>query len=932
MEIGIPPSDFPISDKFLGGSSNIEGLQSEEIPRKEEFPVSETMEIENPCSDSPESDQTLGGSAKIEVNGEKIDGVQSSKTLIEISLEGDKELEDGMFLEIPDVKEGGDKLEDAQISEALDESIKEGGKDIDDAEFSKIVGESQDNEVLENLDQMIDFGDNGEGEDSPDRKGLGYYPHFGSFHQNSRPNGPWTEFGSPNQCMCTRCIEDEEDAEEPYSSNHAMIGPMRRPYYGSDARHMGMMHRDHHHRRHCRRRNHRFCARDRETEMYGFRYPYCNLRRGSERLRLMEFSEPEPCHVGSGLANLGNTCFLNAIMQCFTHTVSLVQGLLSLKHAPSSHGADEFCVLCAVRDQVEFSLGYSGLVISPTYLVDNLSKISSFFQRYQQEDAHEFLQCLLDKLDSNWSKYEESAINLSAPGSSPSSSSSSSSFDDTLVRQIFGGRLVSQIRCCNCGHNSDTYEPLIDLSLEIEDVDSLESALNSFTKVESIEDTEKFTCDGCKEQVKVEKQLILDQAPSVAALHLKRFKSDGVMVEKIDKKVAFPLELDLGPYTKGSNNGNEDLKYELFAVVVHVGISSTSGHYFCFIRTDPEKWYRFDDSKVTMVSEEIVLCQDAYILFYARKGTPWFGSLIDKWKVECHQKISSTSPKSVLDDMNLPSTSYSVGSGLHGVEVGGNRDTIGDTSPTSTSEQLGQDKFETKAGAATRPHSCDSCEADGKRDVTGDTSVTPATELMQDEVNTNAIYAQDAVVPNQIFASSWSVPNNVEVKDDKFELAVLSLMEEDDATEDKTPSKKVGEIEQTNDGTCTSSHLENMSGVEPKDDIGIKPSTPARAPSPDIYSDEEPAEEAFRIPLDHLKIKDKSSSAKKFINKEKQDIKRKEAMKYVRSMPSGRRQLFLAAINGPRTDSSLFKRKKRQQSPKKRVKVSPKRVLRPVTV
>lgn len=117
-----------------------------------------------------------------------------------------------------------------------------------------------------------------------------------------------------------------------------------------------------------------------------------------------------------------------------------------------------------------------------------------------------------------------------------------------------------QLRCCNCGHCSNTYEPLIDLSLEIENVATLPSALESFTKMEKIEDPEmQFTCDECKERVSIEKQLILDQAPSVATFHLKRFKNDGFFVKKIDKYVEFPLELDLLPYTSGCQNATVSL-------------------------------------------------------------------------------------------------------------------------------------------------------------------------------------------------------------------------------------------------------------------------------------------------------------------------------------------------------------------------------------
>ncbi|KAF7829223.1 ubiquitin carboxyl-terminal hydrolase 20-like [Senna tora] len=339
--------------------------------------------------------------------------------------------------------------------------------------------------------------------------------------------------------------------------------------------------------------------------------------------------------VGAGLVNLGNTCFLNAILQCFTHTVPLVQGLRSFSHsAPCEGGIDGFCALCVLRDHIELSLTSAEGIISPLRFVDNLTYFSSFFRRHQQEDAHEFMQCVLDKL-------ERCCLDLK---------NQSYEHVDNLVEKIFGGRLISKLRCCNCSHYSDTYEPLIDFSLEIENVDTLPSALESFTKVETID--EKFKCDSCKEEVSMEKQLLLDQAPSVAAFHLKRFKTDGTYVEKIDKHVEFPLELDLQPYTGGNQSNNVALKYDLYAIVVHVGFSSTSGHYFCFVRSSPDMWYRLDDSKVTRVLGDFVLSQEAYILLYAQQGTPWLSSIMEVSKTCLVPSILNTSPKSVLDNVD----------------------------------------------------------------------------------------------------------------------------------------------------------------------------------------------------------------------------------------------------------------------------------------
>ncbi|KAK4746498.1 hypothetical protein SAY87_012810 [Trapa incisa] len=352
-----------------------------------------------------------------------------------------------------------------------------------------------------------------------------------------------------------------------------------------------------------------------------------------------------PSGVGAGLVNLGLTCFMNAILQCLTHTVPLVQNLRSWDHAhPCDRARDGFCIMCILREHIEDSVKFSGRCIEPMKFVDNLNYISPYFQRYQQEDAHEFQQALLDKLERCCMDQWRSS-NISPP--------------KNIVNEVFGGSLISKVKCCDCGHFSCTYEPFIDLSLEIEHVDTLTSALESFTNVEKMEDPEsKFKCESCKDDVFVEKQLLLENEPTIVALHLKRFKTAGLSVEKIDKHVPFPLELDLHPFINGRGS-NVDVKYRLYAIVVHIGMSPTWGHYFSFVQSSPGIWHKFDDSKVVRVQEEFVLSQEAYILFYAKFETPWFSSLMGKRTSAQSNIISENCSTLFLDKVDTPcSTPY----------------------------------------------------------------------------------------------------------------------------------------------------------------------------------------------------------------------------------------------------------------------------------
>ncbi|CAN6311782.1 unnamed protein product [Urochloa humidicola] len=330
------------------------------------------------------------------------------------------------------------------------------------------------------------------------------------------------------------------------------------------------------------------------------------------------WSRPEPDYgknrysVGAGLSNPNWwTCFLNCILQCMVHTVPLVLKLREADHPdPCPRASIGFCCFCSLKLHADDSIRLSGRAFYPESFVNHLKSISPKFESGVQQDAQEFFSDLLEKLD-------EASV---APRSSLDEPSSPE--EGGIAKKLFGGCLKSQLRCPECNRCSDKSEPFIDLSLEVTMMESVMDALQSFTKVELIED---FMCDGCKSRVNMEKHFKVEQAPEVLVIHLKRFTNSG---GKISDKVKYPIELDINSFMSSSDDTPQ--KYDLYGVVVHHGMYGR-GHYVCYIRSSVDDWYEFNDDKVRRSSEASVLDTAAYLLFYVKQGlSPSFSTLLEK--------------------------------------------------------------------------------------------------------------------------------------------------------------------------------------------------------------------------------------------------------------------------------------------------------------
>jgi len=270
-----------------------------------------------------------------------------------------------------------------------------------------------------------------------------------------------------------------------------------------------------------------------------------------------------------GLRNTGNTCFLNSVLQCLLRTAPI----LRTRHR--CRGPD-FCPLCALKRLSE----QSATCVTPSEFLKNLKTIGTQFHLGRQEDAHEFLRCLVEKLG-----------------------------PPRFLRRIMEGSITSALRCKACGYRSHTEDVFWDLSLELT-ASSLATCLRKFCREEELE-SHRFLCPQCNRETTCTKQLSISQAPQVLILHFKRFTNQG---KKNNRVVRFPVSL-----TVPIETGRINVKYDLYAVIIHDGQSCSSGHYFAYVRWGGE-WYEANDSRVRLRDVRTAGGRGAaYILFYEQE-------------------------------------------------------------------------------------------------------------------------------------------------------------------------------------------------------------------------------------------------------------------------------------------------------------------------
>lgn len=329
----------------------------------------------------------------------------------------------------------------------------------------------------------------------------------------------------------------------------------------------------------------------------------------------------------SGLANLGNTCFINSCMQVLSHTYKL-NDVLNNDDINSKLNKQVDSFLIIEWNELRKMLWKENCTVSPVKWINTIHKIAKvkgavLFTEFSQNDSHEFLLFILDCFHNSLKREVDMKIKGNIESEQDKLAVSCYKMMKKLyeneyseILNLFFGIHVSQISNINNQVLSYNPEPFLNIDIPIPEKKnvSIIDCLDEYTNYELLDKENQWFYEKLNKKIDAKKNIIFWSFPEIFIVTFKRFKNS---LKKDQRLINFPINnLDLSSYVKGYDK--KSYVYDLYGIINHSG-NLMGGHYWSYIKNANGDWYTFNDTIVKKMDTDKLISVNAYCLFYKKK-------------------------------------------------------------------------------------------------------------------------------------------------------------------------------------------------------------------------------------------------------------------------------------------------------------------------